>query len=110
MTQPEGANALKAILLACGNLLACGLAGFVGVFVCVMLTEKRGASYTGSVMMAALGLLGLLFLASLAVLFLLVRRWVRPLWGALGLTLGSGAMLGLMWLAFAFMLAVILNR
>lgn len=103
-------RALKVLASLVAALLACLGFSVVASFATMALTEKRGAAFTGDVMMTALALMATVDLLSLPAVFLLLGRWLGSLPGRLLLTGAYGLLLVAGWFFFAFSLVVILNR
>jgi len=103
-------RALKIVAVLTSVYLVCLGLAIVISFATMVATEKAGAAATGDAMMTALALVAVLDLSSLPVVFLLLKRWLKPSLARLLVAGGFGILLAATWLLFAFSLAVILNR
>lgn len=110
MAGPGTPVGTKVFLLAAGTLAVGGMVGLLATILAIALSSGRGAGAAGSVMMAALLLLAVLYLGLLVPLMVLLRRWTGKTGLALVLAFGIGVLLAVLWLLVAFVLAVILNR
>ncbi len=100
----------KAVLLLLAIILGAAAAGLLSILLAAGLSTGLGPGGAGDRMLLVLGLLGLGFLGSLPLVFLLVRRWTGRPFLAAALAAVAGLGNGLIWLGTALGMAVALNR